>query len=50
MRQIVEAIAGERLKGGDKLSSHRELSELPRRSSGRRVPSNQTSLPPAPYA
>ena len=27
MRQIVEAIAGERLKRGDKLLSHRELSE-----------------------
>jgi GntR family transcriptional regulator len=27
MRQIVEAIAAERLRGGDKLASHRELSE-----------------------
>jgi GntR family transcriptional regulator len=27
MRQIVEAIAGGRLKGGEKLASHRELSE-----------------------
>jgi GntR family transcriptional regulator len=27
MRQIVEAIAAERLKGGDKLASHRDLSE-----------------------
>jgi GntR family transcriptional regulator len=27
MRQITEAIAGGRLKGGDKLASHRELSE-----------------------
>ena len=27
MRQITEAIAGGRLKSGDKLTSHRELSE-----------------------
>ena len=27
MRQIIEAIAGGRLKSGDKLTSHRELSE-----------------------
>ena len=27
MRQIVEAIAADRLKGGDKLDSHRDLSE-----------------------
>src|ERR1019366_9529069 len=27
MRQIVEAVAGGRLKSGDKLASHRELSE-----------------------
>src|SRR3974390_331933 len=27
MRQIIEAIAAERLKGGDKLASHRDLSE-----------------------
>jgi GntR family transcriptional regulator len=27
MRQIVEAVAGGRLKGGDRLASHRELSE-----------------------
>src|ERR1035437_7238962 len=27
MRQIMEAIAGGRLKSGDKLTSHRELSE-----------------------
>jgi GntR family transcriptional regulator len=27
MRQVVEAIAGGRLRGGDKLASHRELSE-----------------------
>jgi GntR family transcriptional regulator len=27
MRQIVDAIAGGRLQGGDKLASHRELSE-----------------------